>query len=307
MDPFTWIVLAVLFAGSAAIKGIAGQHTAEAQAAAAETEAAGLEELGKEGGYYDQVLGALEAELADVEADRAAAAQLLSITEGELKGEIEQSFIQEKAAIAGLEAQKAGLEAQKAGQIISGLETIEAGAAAIGQRKAAAGAAGFAQTGSVLRRSEAIARTVGRRIAAQNLAIGVTGQAIGATEQAEIATRGAAVLQRGRLQNDITRAQLGYEDALRGLKTREAETLAQETMATFKKTQGIKEAEILRSEAEWLKTWGVGLSWASALTGGLTDILGIGAMPGFGDTGQTLATASMGIKTTPFRVEPWEF
>jgi len=276
------IALAILglvaMVGGAIITALGQAHQAEAAAEAAAVEAENLQELSSEGGYYDQVLAALQTELNDIEADRDAAATALQLTEQELGGQKELSAIEEAAQVAGLEAQKAGQEAQKAGQAVQGLETARTGAEAKGAIAARAGAGGVSVgSGSVLRTAASVNRAIGRRVAVANMQIGASNQAIGATNLAVGATQAAGALQRETLQNNITRARLNYADTLRGLDTREAQTTAQQTLTEFNQEAGLEQAGLLQTEADWLTTTAPGLIAAGAVFNALGGVAKFGA------------------------------
>jgi hypothetical protein len=190
-----WIIAAIIGAvAGAVIEAVGNVQQAKAQAAADEQKAKELEELSKTGGYYDQQLSALALEFKDIEADRAAAMQV---------------------------------------KAIDTLTLAEQGAQAKGSIAAGAGVGGLAQEGSVLKRGEAVQRS----------------------------------MQRG-----LAKMQLQYEDVQRGLSLREAQGRAQETLTEFQKETGLEEAAIYRDEAEWLKTWGVFLGIAGPVVGAGTQI-----------------------------------
>lgn len=105
----------------------------------------------------------------------------------------------------------------------------EQGAAAKGSVTASAGVGNLAQTGSVAVRKETIQRGVDRT---------------------------------------LTQYRLQYEDAMRGLSVRQAQNIAEITKTKWDKGKATSDAEALRTEADWLNTWGVGLTIAS----GVTDI-----------------------------------
>lgn len=245
--------------------------------------AANLEELSKGGGYYDQVLAALETELADTEADRLAASTSLALTEAELSGALEQSKLSETAAVAGLQGKIKESAIQEkvsvAQQVVGGLETAQAGAQATGQIGARAGAGNIAG-GSVLRQAESVMRQVSRRVSLANLGISGTKE-IGKIERQGLTTeigvvQGAADVEQLRIQNDITRSRLNYEDTLRGLNTRQAGLIAEQTKTTFQQTTGLEEAGLLTeeaanltAEADWLTTYGVPLTIAGGVVSGI--------------------------------------
>ena len=208
-------------------------HEAEAAAAAAELEAKNLEELSADGGYYDQVIEALKLELDDIEADRDAAAQNLTMTLGELETGVGVSKLQEAASVAGQAAQ--GLGAARQGAEIGGALAARAGAGGVS-----------VGSGSVLRTAAAVNRAVSRQVAVTNINIG--------------ATRAAGAYQREVLQNNMTRARLDFQNTQRGLDTREAQLTAQETLTEYNQETGQERADLLQTEADWIRESGIPLT-----------------------------------------------
>ena len=201
-------------------------------------EAENLEELSEEGGYYDQVLEALQTELDDIEADRAAAATNLAMTEKELTAQIGVSKLQEQAAVAA--------------SAVQGLQAGRTGAEAKGAGAAAAGAGGVSVgSGSVLRMAAAVDKSVGRQVSLANLNTA--------------ATRAAGAYQRDVIQNNITRARLNYQDQIRAADTREAQIEAQTTLTEYQQETGLEQAEFLQSEADWINEWGIPLTVAGGV------------------------------------------
>lgn len=302
--PAILIILALIGAGAAIagaiIEGAGQQQQIDAQAQADALQAQNLLELAGDGGYYDEVMQALKIELDDIEADREAAATNLQLTEQELSGQIELSKLEEAAQMAGLGAQKVGIEAEKAGKISEGLETGERGAQATGKIAAAAGASGVSVgSGSILRSAAAVGRAVARRVGLANIGIGAANLEIGATTRQMQATEMAGALQRTTLQNNITRAQLNYQDLLRGLNTREAQLEAQQTLTEYQRETAGEQAWTLASEAAWLQgpgtalnilgtifnAAGAGAAGASRIAGSLRPTGDVsGGLPGWGGT-----------------------
>ena len=243
------IGIAATLAGGV-IGTIGAVHDAEAEQAALELQADNLDELSQEGGYYDDVLAALQTELDDIEADRIAAGVDLSLTVKELEGQIGVSKAQEAASVAG--------------QAVQGLETARSGEEAKGNISAAAGAGGVStESGSVLRVAASVNKAIGRRVAVANMGIA--------------STRLAGALQREVSQDNITRANLAYQDTLRALTTREAQAAAQQTLTEYQQSTGAAEAERLRTEAEWIEETGIPLT----IAGGVVNTIGNTATAGF--------------------------
>ena len=143
---------------------------------------------------------------------------------------------------------------------ISSLQVTRQGAQAAGHITAGAGAGNLAQTGSIEKRK-------------------------GLVEEA--------------VNIDLAKSRLQYEDQLRGLATRQKAATAEETLIEFKKQAGTEDAAALKSEADWLNTWGVGLSVASGITGlagGLAglDYSGLGSKisPVPSNTGTAISSSS---------------
>jgi len=195
-----WIALAILGIG-AAVNIIGNVQQAQAKAKEDERKASQLEDLSKPGGYYDQELKAIQSDLQNVEADRAAAGKMLAI---------------------------------------SSIEITRQGAQAKGGVAATAGAGNLAQTGSISKRQDTI------------------------TEQVNL---------------NMAKVRLQYEGTLRGLATRAAQDTAAQTKLEFQQTAGTQDAAALKNEADWLSTWGVGLSIASGVTGFAASAIGMGGSP----------------------------
>lgn len=276
-----------------AIETVGAVHEADAAADAAELQADNLDELSEEGGYYDQVLEALQTELDDIEADREAAALNLQMTEKELTGQIGVSKLEEGAAVA-------GLTAQKVGQAVGALETARTGAEATASVAAQAGAGGVSVgSGSVLRTAAGVNRAIGRRVALANVQIGATVKAI-------TTTREAGALQREVLQNNITRARLNYADQLRALDTREAQVTAQTTLTEFQQETGGEQADLLREEAEWIQEYGIPLTIAGGILGGVGTVIGgLTRLAGFGAEPTPMSTGyAPGQSVAPSGYDP---
>jgi hypothetical protein len=137
------------------------------------------------------------------------------------------------------------------------------GAKAVGSVGARAGAGNLGQGGSVEVQKEAI-----QTEASQNIAY----------------TQRTADRQ-------IEQARLQYEEQLRGLAARQAQNTAATTLEEFKKTSGTEDATLLKNEADWLSTWGVGLAIAG-------DVLNFGAQA-LGVKGLDFSGNSVS-PTTPF-------
>ena len=241
----------------AIIETIGAVHELEALEEQRRLEAENLEELSEEGGYYDQVLEALQVELDDIEADRMAATQNLIMTTQELTASIGVSKLQEAAAIV-------GQEAQKAGQVVQGLGAARQGSEIGGALSARAGAGGVSVgSGSVLRTAAALNRAVSRQVAMANINIG-------ATNQEMAATRAAGAYQREVLQNNITRERLNFQNTQRGLDTREAQLTAQETLTEYNQETGQERADLLQTEADWIQESGIPLT----VLGGALNVAG---------------------------------
>ena len=119
---------------------------------------------------------------------------------------------------------------------INSLQIAQQEAQIKGQISATAGAGNLAQTGSIVKRKEIV------------------------EENADI---------------NLAKYKIQYEDQLRGLATRAAGDSAKQIKVMFEKTSGTQTAELLKNEADWLNTWGIGFSIASGVTSLATTALGM--------------------------------
>jgi hypothetical protein len=156
---------------------------------------------------------------------------------------------------------------QAAGEMmaISSIEISKQGAQATGAIVASAGAGNLARTGSITKREDTIAQSV-------NL--------------------------------NMAKVRLQYEDAIRGLATRAASDSANETKTEFQKNAGLSDASALKSEADWLNTWGVGLTVASGIVQIGTGLVKSGAFSGT-DSGGSTDTTSETAKTNVVSGDPY--
>ena len=66
-----------------------------------------------------------------------------------------------------------------------------------------------------------------------------------------------------------------YEDQMRGFSTRQAQDIANQTLTSYKKETGLSDAQALRDESQWLKTWGVWLGLGADVLGGVGSAIGV--------------------------------
>jgi hypothetical protein len=143
---------------------------------------------------------------------------------------------------------------------------------------------------------------ISSRAGAGNLAqTGSVEQQKGIVEQNISENKAVSNANRKQLDLEMQKTRLQYEDALRGLATRQAGDNAQQTLTAFKKTSGMEDANALLSgaasltnEANWLSTWGVALTIGSGVAGAIGGLAGLSGLslgalvPG----GQTTSTGT---------------
>jgi hypothetical protein len=158
---------------------------------------------------------------------------------------------------------------QQLAAIASDLADVE------GDRIAAGQMAGY-QAISTSRQGEAATGQIAARAGTGNLA--------GGSVQKQKESVQTQVVQQ------FAQIKLQYEDQMRGLATRQASDVAQQTLTQFNKEKGTSDAAFLRTdaanlnaEADWLSTWGVGLTIAggalNTVTAGLRPFINAGVNP----------------------------
>ena len=154
---------------------------------------------------------------------------------------------------------------------------------------------------------EADRQTAGKLLAINSLEItrqggGLKGQIVAQAGAGNISTTSGSVVKRQDLvtqtvEENLAKTRLQYEDQLRGLAGRAAQDTAQQTMIEFKQNAGTEDAAALRNEADWLNSWGVGLSVAGGIVGTVTSLATLGSNMGLFKGGET--TAATTTTSTP--------
>lgn len=114
---------------------------------------------------------------------------------------------------------------------------------------------------------------------------GLEGQVLARAGAGNLSTTSGSIVKRQgvitqAVQENLAKTRLQYEDQLRGLAGRAAQDTANETLTNFKKNAGTEDAAALKNEADWLNSWGIGLSIAGGVVGTVTSLATLGANMG---------------------------